>query len=353
MNGDGVRVDFGGGADVAFWRQGCAGLIRLTRPHALNCLNQSMTVAITHAFEAWVDDEDVALVMIEGEGRSFCAGGDVVSLWHKLVKGADVRAFFCSEYRLNSLIGHFPKPCISFLDGFVMGGGAGLSMHGSHRIATQNTLFAMPESAIGFFPDVGMASLLAKLEGNFGLYLALSGEQIRWGDCYQLGLATHAIKSPAWPALRQQLIETGDINILDAASEDIDFETSPDNRALIDKCFGAVDVAEIMACLTGQIKKQDDFATRAAHSLQSRSPTSLKVIHKHMALVQPMNLDECLKLDYSLACHMLELPDFCEGVRARLIDKDNQPKWHPSRLDEVRQDKVDACFMSGSCELDL
>jgi len=256
-----IQVDFGGGGDVAFFRQGCAGLIRLTRPAALNSLNHIMTDAITQAFQAWKKDDDVALVLIEGEGRAFCAGGDVVAVWQILAAGGDASHYFAAEYCLNSLIAHFPKPCISFLDGFVMGGGAGLSMHGSHRIVTPNTRFAMPESAIGFFPDVGMGKLLATLPGFFGHYLALTGVQIAQGDCLRLGLATHALKHGDWPQLRQQLIEKGDIQLLDEANQPLDFETSPDERAVIAHCFAAETVVDIIAKLTSQKQKENDFAT--------------------------------------------------------------------------------------------
>jgi len=380
-----VQIDFGGGGDVAFFKQGRVGLIRLTRPSVLNSLNFRMTEAITRALTVWVDDRDVAAVLIEGEGRAFCAGGDVVAVWRGLAAGEDVRSFFAAEYRLNSLIGHFPKPCLSFLDGFVMGGGAGLSMHGSHRIVTENTRFAMPEVAIGFFPDVGMGALLASMPGFFGLYLGLTGAQIAQGDCCQLGLATHALSAQDWPLLRQNLIEKGDLRSLDEANQFIDFETSADKRALIARCFSATSVARIVTRLEQFLKsgnrfsdkncgqnnkieqsvecpsetktaleqEQDDFAARILTLLQAHSPTSLKVIHKQMTLARDLTLDECLQLDYRLACHMVSAADFREGVRARLIDKDNKPHWQPPQLADVSTELVDRYFTSLTRELGL
>jgi len=348
-----MKVDFGGGEDVAFFRQGYAGIIRLTRARALNCLNQTMINAIARALERWAQTPDVALVLIEGEGRAFCAGGDVVQVWRHLNTGGDARPFFAAEYRLNSLMGHFPKPCISFLDGFVMGGGAGLSMHGSYRIVTENTYFAMPEAAIGFFPDVGISPILARMEGHFGLYLALTGVQIGGGDCLQLGLATHAIESSAWPALRQNLIEYGKLELLDKAHQNIDVESTAAERTLIEACFCAPDVAEIIKRLKQYSGGEEDFAARTADTLLAHSPTSLKIILKHQELARPLTLDECLKLDYHLACQMLEHGDFREGVRARLIDKDNKPHWQPARLEDVDQERVAAYFTTREDELEL
>jgi len=340
-----VRIDFDGGGDVAFFRQGCAGLIRLTRPAALNSLNQGMTDAITRAFQAWKEDDNVALIVIEGEGRAFCAGGDVVAVWHALAAGKDVRPYFAAEYCLNSLIGHFPKPCISLLDGFVMGGGAGLSMHGSHRIVTPNTRFAMPESAIGFFPDVGMGTLLATMAGSFGYYLGLTGEQITQGDCLQLGLATHAIRYEDWSIIYQQLIDKGDVEQLNEFAQPLDFDTSLDERKVIADCFAAATVPDIITKLEKRIQKKDDFAARTCNILKTRSPLSLHIIHKHLKLSRDLTLDACLQLDYQLACHILENGDFYEGVRARLIDKDNTPHWQFSSLDDITTDKIAAYFM--------
>jgi len=342
-----VQIDFGGGKDVAFFRQGYAGLIRLTRPSALNALNQTMIAAISRALTAWVDDAGVALVVIEGEGRAFCAGGDVVALWHALEQfPQSVNAFFAAEYRLNSLIGRFPKPWISFLDGFVMGGGAGLSMHGSHRIALDNTRFAMPEVAIGFFPDVGMGAKLAGLTGCFGLYLALTGVSINQGDCWQLGLVTHAIQAEDWPILRQQLIEHGEISVLDEANQELAFDTGADERALISHCFSADTVVEILNRLEQSQQHPDDFAARTLAVLRAHAPTSLHVIHRQIRLAHNLTLDECLQLDHRLSSHMVHAPDFREGVRSRLIDKDNRPHWQPSLLADVAPELVERYFCS-------
>jgi len=348
-----VRIDFGSTREVEFYQHGYAGLIRLTRAAALNSLNQAMTEAIARAFEAWANDSNIALVLIEGEGRAFCAGGDVVAVWRAQNRGEDVRPFFKAEYRLNSLIGHFPKPCLSFLNGFVMGGGAGLSMHGSHRIATENTRFAMPEAAIGFFPDVGMGSLLAAMPDFFGLYLGLTGAQIAQGDCARLGLATHIIQSQDWPNLRQKLINDGNVHILDTAKQVINCEVLSDDREMIGYCFAADSVTEIIERLKIIAQKGNDLAGRTLTLLQSHSPTSLAVIHRQLRLTHNMPLNECLTLDYRLACHMLESKDFYEGVRARLIDKDNQPRWQPKSLDDLTTTMIDAYFTPVEQELNL
>jgi len=197
------------------------------------------------------------------------------------------------------------------------------------------------------------AQVKTALEGHFGLYLALTGAHIKWGDCWQFGLATHAIPSHAYPPLRQRLIEEGNVNCLDEAHQPREFETSPQNRALINQCFAAPNVAAIIKRLETHAQQADDFAARTAKTLHALSPTSLKIIYKHQALARHLTLDESLKLDYHLACQMLGRPDFFEGVRARLVDKDNAPNWQPALLADVKDDEIDAYFLTENHENEL
>lgn len=171
-----MQIDFGGGSEIGFERKGKAGLVKLTRTAALNALTHNMILALDRALQAWEDDPEVACVILEGEGRAFCAGGDVVAAFKAGQAGTPAYEFFHDEYRLNARIGRFPKPYVSLINGIVMGGGAGISVHGSHRIVTENTMFAMPETGIGFFPDVGGSAFLPHLHDNFGYYLALTGK---------------------------------------------------------------------------------------------------------------------------------------------------------------------------------
>jgi len=191
-----MQLDFGGGKDISFFKEGRTGIVRLTRPKVLNALNGKMVKALSKALHSWETDDDVLCVLIEGEGRAFCSGGDIVAAYKSGKAGKPDYHYFTEEYRLNAYIGEFPKPYIAILDGICMGGGAGISVHGSHRIVTENTIFSMPESSIGFFPDVGAGEFLPRLSDNFGIYLALTGEHLKWGDCLQTGLATHGVIPP-------------------------------------------------------------------------------------------------------------------------------------------------------------
>jgi len=336
-----IKLDFGGGEEIEFYQQNCVGGVRLTRPRALNALNKRMSVALTRALQKWEHDETIKLVLVEGEGRAFCAGGDVVGVYHSGKNGQPDYDFFNAEYQLNGLIGRFPKPYISYLDGIVMGGGVGISLHGSHRIVTANTVFAMPETAIGFFPDVGTAAILPHLDGHFGLYLALTGARIKWGDCLQTGLATHAIRVEDGEILRQKLCEGihPDV-VLKSLHQPVSHETTTHQRAIISDCFDAPTVEGIVDKLTAH--KADSFASNILDMLQQQAPTSLKVALHHMQLSQTKSLEACLTLDTCIAHHMIEAHDFYEGVRARLIDKDNRPLWQPDRLEQVTSDKVAA-----------
>lgn len=197
-------MDFGGGDEIRFERAGRAGLVTLNRPKALNAVNHAMVRALAKALDAWEADPGVALVVIKGEGRAFSAGGDLLDIYQAGREGKPRVDFFADEYRLNARIRRFAKPFVALIDGIVMGGGVGVSFHGSHRVVTENAQFAMPEVGIGFFPDVGGSYLLPRLKGSFGMYLALTGNRIRHGDLLWCGLATHAVPGGrAWRACRR------------------------------------------------------------------------------------------------------------------------------------------------------
>ena len=194
-------MDFGGGEEIGFERRGRAGIVTLTRPKALNALTHGMVLALARALAAWEADDAVAVVVVRAEGRAFCAGGDILKVYEAGRAGERPVAFFADEYRLNAAIARCSKPYVALVDGIVMGGGVGISVHGSHRVFTENAVFAMPEVGIGFFPDVGGSFFLPRLKGAFGAYLALTGNRIRWGDALWSGIATHVAKSADIPAL--------------------------------------------------------------------------------------------------------------------------------------------------------
>ncbi|PWL18103.1 3-hydroxyisobutyryl-CoA hydrolase [Falsochrobactrum shanghaiense] len=339
-----MQIDFGGGSEISFERKGRAGLVRLTRASALNALTHNMILALHRALDAWEADPAVACVIVEGEGRAFCAGGDVVAAYKAGREGAPNYDFFRDEYRINARIGRFSKPYISLLDGIVMGGGAGISVHGSHRIVTENTLFAMPETAIGFFPDVGGSAFLPHLHDNFGYYLALTGNRIRWGDCLQSGIATHAVAVSDLEDVREDLIAAANFDALAARSQYPDFETAPQARQVIAECFAHATLDECLATLRGLADKGSKPATDILTVLATRSPTSLAVTFRQIAQGGSLDLDDCMRMEYRIASRMIEGHDFYEGIRAVLIDKDGAPVWQPSSPDAVTAEAVDAYF---------
>lgn len=339
-----MQIDFGGGDEIAFERKGCAGLVRLIRTKALNALTHKMILALDRALQAWQDDDAVQCVIVEGEGRAFCAGGDVVAAYHAGRSGQPAYAFFHDEYRLNARIGCFRKPYISLINGIVMGGGAGISVHGSHRIVTENTMFAMPETGIGFFPDVGGSAFLPHLQDNFGYYLAMTGNRIRWGDCLQSGIATHAVQSEDLHDLREDLIAGKDIDAALSRRQYPDFETPIATRQLIKQAFS---LATLTQCLDFLHKAKDGGDTAAGDILavlQTRSPTSLAVTFRQIADGRALDLDDCMRMEYRIALGMLDGHDFYEGVRALLIDKDASPKWQPGSIDAIKQDVINSYF---------
>ncbi|EJF76975.1 enoyl-CoA hydratase/isomerase family protein [Bartonella birtlesii] len=346
-----MQIDFGAGDDISFTKKGRAGIIKLTRPSALNALNGRMVFALKKALATWETDDDVSCVLVEGEGRAFCAGGDVVEIYH-MGKKASSYQYFSDEYRLNAHIKRFSKPYISFLNGIWMGGGVGISLYGSHRVVTENTLFAMPEGAIGFFPDVGASFFLPSLPNHFGIYLALTGAHIKWGDCLNLRLATHAVPEIELVSIRKAIIERGNPKLaLDERAITKDYETNHEIRCIINACFGTSTLEE---CLELLYKKSNEgilFAKECYDILLSRSPTSLKVIWKQMKQSPPKTLEECMKMENRIAHHMINSHDFYEGIRAMLIDKDKTPKWQPNKLSNVTDEMIDIYFQPVEKEL--
>jgi len=339
-----MQIDFGGGSEISFERKGKAGLVKLTRTAALNALTHKMILALDRALATWETDPDVACVIVEGEGRAFCAGGDVVAAYRAGQEGTPAFEFFRDEYRLNARIGRFPKPYISLMNGIVMGGGAGVSVHGSHRIVTENTLFAMPETGIGFFPDVGGSAFLPHLHDNFGYYLALTGNRIRWGDCLQSGIATHAIAADDLDDLRDDLIANADLDAALARAQYPDFETPAETRHVIAQSFAHATLAECIADLEKTADAGSKSASDILNVIGTRSPTSVVVTFRQISDGRALKLDDCMRMEYRIASRMLAGHDFYEGVRAVLIDKDGAPVWKPASIDDVKPEMVNAYF---------
>jgi enoyl-CoA hydratase len=338
--------------------EGAVGVITLNRPKALNALDHAMCLAIDAALKVWANDDRVAAVLIRGAGdRAFCAGGDVRAVredglaWKRGTSdGALTRDFFRDEYRMNRRIAAFPKPYIALIDGITMGGGVGLSVHGRYRVATERTLIAMPETAIGLFPDVGASFILPRLPGEIGTYLALTGGRIKAADALSLGIATHLTASAGIPDLIFALIASvtpgNTASIIEdvlARYTNVAGETElTSQRPTVDRCFGFDQVERILAAL------DDDggpFAQETAATLRTMSPTSLKLTLKEMRLGRTLDLESCLRMEYRLTQSVAAGRDFYEGVRAVLVDKDHAAKWYPASLDAVDDSLVDSHFL--------
>lgn len=350
--------------DVLIDRAGALVKVTLNRPQALNALTLDMVRTLQAAFDGWKTDDSVACVVITGAGdKAFCAGGDVRAVRDELVamRGAydpstvDMAAmpfaFFREEYQLNATLGAFPKPIVALVDGVTMGGGLGLSVHGSHRIATDRTLMAMPEAAIGLFPDVGASLFLNAAPGGLGRYLAATGARLKGGaDPLYAGLATHY--APAADAVMPALDAadwSGDATAaVDAALKGVTADPGAAPIAAlqgaIDRCFGAVETpADSLKALA---KEGDQWASDTLAALRKGSPTTVALVYEQLRRVRGLPLLAALTIEFRLAQFCMGRPDFAEGVRAVLIDKDNAPHWSPARLEDVDPREIGRAFGS-------
>ncbi|MDB5701379.1 MAG: enoyl-CoA hydratase/isomerase family protein [Sphingomonadales bacterium] len=325
---------------------GSAGRLSLNRPKALHSLTLGMCEAMSAALTKWRDDPAVAAIVIDhAEGRGFCAGGDIRQIADSAARGgADARRFFLSEYQLNHQLFTYPKPVVAFMDGITMGGGVGISQPARYRVATENTRFAMPETGIGLFPDVGGGWYLSRLEGRVGVYLALTGARLDGADCLALGLATHYLPSDALTEAKERIAaHSGDIlDILDQLSV-----TPPEARIVanigqINRLF-ASDVLEDV--LTALDENGSEWAAKELATLRSKSPQSCKVALRQLAeATQMTDFADVMRMEYRIASRVAVSPDFTEGVRALIIDKDNAPVWNPSTPEDMTQEALDAIF---------
>lgn len=332
--------------DVLISTEHGAGRIRLNRPKAIHSLTCAMCDTINVALAEWQTDDAVKLVLIDhSEGRGFCAGGDVLALHRSGTSdGQEARAFFHSEYRMNHSLFTYAKPTVAFMDGIVMGGGVGISQPCRYRVATENTKFAMPEGTIGLFPDVGGGWYLSRLPGQIGKYLALTAARIDGADCTAIGLATHYIPSEKLEAVKARLANEPDAAkaILDDAA------ISPPPSALlehsedIDRLFAAETLEDIIATLAAD---GGDWATKQHRSVVANSPQTGKVSLRLLRDGASMTdfADE-MRQEYAIGTRVVMLPDFAEGVRALLLDKDNAPKWQPATPEGVTTAMIDAIF---------
>ncbi|MEQ9258913.1 MAG: enoyl-CoA hydratase/isomerase family protein [Roseovarius sp.] len=316
-------------SDISIRKEGRAGRITLTRPKALNALTYDMALAIEAALDDWREDEDVALVVIDAEGdKAFCAGGDIARLY-ETGRGGDYdygRTFWRDEYRLNAKIAEYPKPYVAFLQGFTMGGGVGISCHGSHRVVCESSQISMPECGIGLVPDVGGSLLLARAPGRLGEYLGLTTARMGPGDAIHAGFADRFVPQEAWPDLIATLCASGDLAALEAASTEPPEGKLAALAAEIDAHFGGERLVDILNALKAS---GDDFAEDALKAMRRNSPLSMacavEMIHRLRG--PAADIRRALGLEFRFTYRSMENGDFLEGIRAAVIDKDRAPKW--------------------------
>lgn len=335
-------------AELIMKREGQAGTLLMNRPKALNALSLGMIREFQGALDAWKHDPAVKLVILEGAGgKAFCAGGDVRAVREAAIAGdrAPVSAFFTEEYAVNQGIAEFGKPWISLIDGVCMGGGIGLAVHNGPRVVTEKALLAMPETAIALFPDVGTSHVLPRLPGQLGTWLALTGARLRGADGVHTGLATHYVPSAKLPELREALTRTGDASVLDQFAESPPPASFAAHRALIDHAFAQGSMLAIIAALEAD---GGEWAAEQVKTLRRMSPTSLSVSLELIRRGATMTLRQCLDEELLLTGRVVhEHPDFREGVRSVLVDKDGSPAWQPATLEAVDPAGVQAFFSRG------
>ncbi len=332
--------------DVITRIDGRAGRISLNRHKAIHALTRDMCSAMIAVLQEWRVSAAVNAVLIDhAEGRGFCAGGDVVMLARSgAADGAEARAFFHEEYQLNHLLFTYVKPTVAFMDGITMGGGVGIAMPCKYRIATEHTRFAMPETAIGLFPDVGGGWYLSRLPGRIGQFLALTGARLDGAECVYLGLATHYIPSSALEEVKAQIAARPDRikGILGRASVTPPEARIEANLQHINKTFASDRFEDILAALEAD---GSEWAETELATLRAKSPQACKVALRLLAQGARMQdfADE-MRQEYAVAAHVVQRPDFAEGVRAVLIDKDNAPKWSPPTPEAVTDHMIDTIF---------
>ena len=334
--------------DVLLEERGRAGLITLNRPKALNALTLDMVHAIRAKLDTWRNNGAVELVVIRGAGeRAFCAGGDIRALHDSGKAGTPyVIDFYAHEYRLNRVIKRYPKSYIALINGIVMGGGVGVSVHGQYRVAGEGCVFAMPETGIGLFPDVGGTYFLPCCPGEVGMYLGLTGARLDVTDAKYASVATHIVPAAQHEALITALAE-GSHTVERTLTQ---FAITPDDKSRIaglqqpiDRHFAHASVEAIVASLETDTSL---FAAETLKSLRTKSPTSLKVTYRQIREGKELGFEDCMKLEFRLTNRFMRGHDFYEGVRAAILEKDNAPKWQPSSLEAVAKADVDAYFAS-------
>jgi enoyl-CoA hydratase len=345
--------------DILFARRGAAGIVTVNRPGALNAITHAMVRALHAQLDAWAGDGAVTRVVITAVGeRAFSAGGDIRALYElgRAGRQAEALTFFREEYTLNAAIKRYRKPYVALIDGIVMGGGFGLSVHGSHRIAGDRFQFAMPEVGIGFFPDVGATWVLPRMPGETGAWCALTGERIKTADGVATGIATHHVRSQRFPELLDALC--GDVPVdalLAAFAEPAGEGPVMARRAAIDRLFKGDRVEDIVASLDAEARNglEAEWARASEATLRTKSPTSLKIALAQVRRGRDWSFEDCMKAEMRIVSRIVAGHDFYEGVRAVIVDKDNAPRWRPPTLAAVDDAEIARHFAPIAEELRL
>jgi enoyl-CoA hydratase len=331
-------------AEVLFEKRGTLGLITLNRPKALNALTHEMCLLMKAQLDSWSNDDGVKTVVVRGAGdRAFCAGGDIRALYESGKAGTPYALdFYRDEYILDAAIKHYSKPYISLIHGIDMGGGVGVSVNGRYRIAGETMVFAMPETGIGLFPDVGGSYFLPRCPGQIGMYLGLTGARLKTADSLYAGIATHFVPMAKWDGLIETLAGGATAEAAIASVQDMVPDTFlSEHRAAIDRIFAGNSVEEILSALDAE---HEDWADDAAQTIRTKSPTSLKLAFRQLREGAKLEFDDCMRMEFRLVNRIVAGRDFYEGVRATIIEKDGAPKWQPADLAQVSDADISAYF---------
>ncbi|MBN2906478.1 MAG: enoyl-CoA hydratase/isomerase family protein [Rhodobacteraceae bacterium] len=333
-------------SDIAIRKAGRIGHITLTRPKALNALSYQMCLEIEAALDAWANDDAVAMILIDAEGeRAFCAGGDIAEMYETGTRGdfSYGQRFWRDEYRMNAKLFEFPKPVVSLMQGFTMGGGVGVGCHGSHRVVGETSQVAMPECGIGLVPDVGGSLILARAPGRLGEYLGTTGRRMGPGDAIHAGFADYFVPQAGWPALRDALIQTGDWGAIDRAAQ----TPPPGDLAALQPQVDALFAGETLLDIVNALRADgSDFAADALKQLSRGSPLAMAcAIEMQHRLQGCDDIRTALTLEYRFTHRALEHSDFLEGIRAAIIDKDRSPKWRHADITSVSAADVSGMLM--------
>jgi enoyl-CoA hydratase len=345
-------------SDTLFERRGTAGLVTLNRPQALNAVSHVMVRALAQQLAEWEADPAVTRVIVTAApGKAFSAGGDLRALYDLGRAGRfdEALGYFRDEYALNALIKRYRKPYVALIDGIVMGGGVGISVHGSHRVAGDRFTFAMPEVSIGFFPDIGATWFLPRMPGELGTYCALTGERLDPADGVAAGIATHRVASARFPDLVEALCGAVPVDaLLGAFAQPAGEGPVVARQEAIDRLFMGSRIEDILAALDAEASQNGtDFASATAALMRTKSPTSLKIVLEQIRRGPTLDFTQCMRTEFRIVSRVVQDHDLYEGIRAVIIDKDQAPQWRPSALAAISEAEVERHFAPVARELDL